>query len=219
MATTQSMVVTPQNSTSNEAILDVVVERNYFIAAASNEFQLASEGDRHTIRNNVFDLSLRDNVGGAQGISFTAANTTAARRTTNAAAYNNTFRTTAAAANTTFIIISSDSVAPNTITNNLGYAPNADSPVMISDTGAVATKQTNTGDIGSLTTSPSFDGSTFTAPADYRIGTGSYAATGGTATFPASNSDFFNCDDSTANEHIGAFVPRGRAQCRGVAGP
>jgi len=88
----------------------------------------------------------------------------------------------------------------------------------LNDAGTGTIAATNSTDPQMTGTDPAFD-NVANPPIGFRIGTGSYAATGATALWPASNDDFFHCDDTTANERMGAFVPRVRATCRGSAGP
>jgi hypothetical protein len=68
-------------------------------------------------------------------------------------------------------------------------------------------------DLSTQTSDPSFDGTT--NPVDFRVGTGSYAANGGTAVFPATARDFFNCVNKTATPQyrIGSMVPKANSRC------
>src|SRR6185436_10413161 len=106
------------------------------------------------------------------------------------------------------------SITDTIIKNNLYYSPNDATPDFLNEAagkssgtvGAAGTFGNSSDAQGNV--DPSFD-STSEAKG-FRIGTGSYAASGGSFTFPASIDDFFHCDDVSANEHIGAFVPRVR---------
>lgn len=107
--------------------------------------------------------------------------------------------------------------------NNLGYSLTASGTHVFfqDDYGNQTLSQpgsSNSTDAQITGTDPLFDGP-LTTPKGFRIGTSSYAASGGIASYPSSNDDYYHCDDISANEHRGAFVPRARARCTGAAGP
>lgn len=220
-SSTITLWISPQSGAVNEHIEDVYVFSNWLTAATGSAQDGAARIDatRITFANNLLDLS---NSTGATGIRVV--NEAGSPAPDSLWFYNNTIYSSKAAGFVGLNVASG--VAPTDgifLTNNLAYAPNATgTPSILSDGGAgVITLTTNSPNAPStcdVLDSPSFDGP-LTAPQGFRFATTSCAQNLGTAVFPASNSDFFNCDDTTANEHIGAFVPRVRAQCRGVAGP
>lgn len=195
---------------------DFWIEKNHFKAGAYTGATTVNVtkfgGQRITFRNNLIDAS-GPTVATRVGM-FVASNDVT---NDDIDVYNNTIY--ASDAGLTHGGLINTGVTDTRFKNNLCYFPNetgASTCLTDGGTGTVAT--TNTGDIGTITTNPSFTGPT-TTPIGFRFSTTSYAASGGTAIFPASNDDFYGCDDITANEHIGAFVPRLRARCRGAAGP
>jgi len=208
--------INPQNTASDERIRDVIFERNWCVAGAVQHQCLSVEAVDVTVRNNLFVIT-----GGTakRGISVSGGNISAGfPMSTRVNAYNNTGYD--ADGSTDFVVIryftSLSAACSSTAQNNLGYAPGSSNGVTVQNGGScVVTSTTNSDNTQTRSTSPSFD-NTADAPKGFRISTASYAATGGTAVFPASNDDFFNCDDVTANVHIGAMVPRARATCRGV---
>lgn len=212
-----SLAVQPQNSSSNERIRNIIIERNWFVAGASVQTQSTAylTGDEITFRNN-----LSDHTGATFGefVIVSDFSNTLITVPTNNRIYANTFYMSSATAGAIDVVfIQSATAAPvaTLVKNNLAYAPLASSILFITDNGSGTIGASGTFGNSSTAqikaTSPSFDGTS--VPKDFRIGTGSYAATGGQVLFPSSNDDFFHCDDTTANEHIGAFVPRVRARC------
>lgn len=220
----QVVQIGPSGDTEAAHLYDVIFEKNYIINGSAAQFSLYTDSlVRGTIRNNLFDMTLAT---ARVAVCIDYENTAGAPTPDDNLIANNTAYS-GAEGTSNFRMIRlgiTGTVTNTTLQNNLGYAA-GDSvhALLLSGAGVSGTvggsgTEGNSSDAQIGATDPSFDGP-LTAPQGFRIGTGSYAASGGTAVFPASNSDFFNCDDSTANEHIGAFVPRVRAQCRGVAGP
>lgn len=215
-----------QNSSSDERVKDVIVEKNWFTSGPIDQYGLIITAQEITVRNNLIDMT--GGTDASRCILVYQPGNTATQNTLipqNIWIYNNTCYTSdtwAFSSKVAFVWLgtSASTIFPDlvTISNNLMYAPNALVPQVIVDSGATnRTTGINTSDAQAKNTSPSFDSVTPTTPQTFRIGTGSYAATGGTAIFPASNRDFFNCDDNTANERLGAFVPRTRARCTSAA--
>lgn len=225
----QGLVYGPANDTIVVVIQDVLDERNWFRGNGEQDCSgiycpqvaINTQAKRHTIRNNLVDCSL---------FRFCAIYGSRAASTGMAAADlhyvdNNTAYSSRANTNVAITSVQADSTNIS-IRNNLAYLPNASGTVYMvfcfptgsaGDCAAITglTTATNSSAAQITGTSPSFDGP-LTEPKGFRISTLSYAASGGTAVFPASNDDFFHCDDATANEHMGAFVPRARATCRGA---
>lgn len=203
----------PQQTTNNERIRNVVVERNWFTATGSaQQFAASLQADLLTVRNNVVDLS-NGKSDNNNGFSLIGSNSTPA--SSNTAILNNTFYSSATGTNLTFVIVSGTAGTGNSVINNLGYAPLSTAPVMVSDSGAVATKSNNTGNVGTLTTNPFSVAPT--TPLTFVVTTASYAANGGTALFPAQFTDFYVGFDKSGYKRIGANVQDGEAQRKNVA--
>lgn len=193
-------------------IRDLVIENNYCKFSTGGKDCFDVKGDRVTVRNNVM------NTTGAQlfneiGISITPA-VNAQSGDTNFTIENNTAYTADSNIIGVLIAEGTNGVARN----NLTYAPLTGGgqrhSVRNQSTGAVTLSNNSTN--LQLTTNPSFinRSGTLSAPADFRIPTTSYAATGGTAVFPPN--DFFNCADiDTSRNRIGALVPEAWATCAG----
>lgn len=206
-------------------LYDNIVERNWFqgteiLGTGFDCTYLREIGTRVTIRNNLFQIAeCGDFATGVYVLREGASDPSP----TDVNIYNNTFYT--ASTKSFRGVWLPNSTATNTIVkNNLCWFDNATGTVTcLSDSGTGTTASNNSTDPQTTGTDPSFDGgahpSSSATPIDFRIGTGSYAASGGTSLFPSSNDDFFHCDDTTANERMGAFVSRTRATCRGAAGP
>jgi len=208
------VTVKPQNSTSNEYQHDIVFERNWFVAGSNSGPSFAIEGSGITVRNNIFDLSLAP--GSAINIAYN--NTVGAPKPDLVNVYNNTiYNSTANNGNLApFNVIAYfgplDGSCHSEVKNNLAYSPNtfnaapkliqinSGSPVI---TGAAGTFG-NSSD-SQIKTSPAFASATPTNPADYAIGTGSYAHNTGVS-LPVL-SDFFRTDRSKANDSGAVLAP------------
>jgi hypothetical protein len=213
----QTFQIAPASNSQNNWIADVIAERNWIqnrasLATSSNGIIVSAT--RVTLRNNLIDMG--GSPAGMVGTFIFYTNTAGSPIPDDIRVYNNTIYGGDSDGAFTGIFIDTEPTA-TVVINNLGYSPESASQDMVSGTGTTpGTIDDNSSDAQVLSTDPFAAGSPLAAPKDLRIPTDSYAATDGTATFPASNSDFFNCDDVTANVHIGAFVPRARATCRGV---
>ena len=208
----------PIGGSDDARIYDQINERNWYVSSAytgaSAVQGLVVSAVRATVRNNLFDLSLP--VAGLDRVGISVGKVSSEPTPDDVQLLNNTIyssQTGAAAGSAVRIFTSTNTVVKNTLCRAVSMSKCVDN---VSGTGVVTA--TNSSNAQMTGTDPSFD-NTASPPSGFRIGTGSYAATGGTALFPSSNSDFFDCDDTTANEHIGAFVPRVRARCRSAAGP
>jgi hypothetical protein len=207
-----NVTVAPKNDDigTDERIRNVVVENNFFEAGVGTSTNMTVKAVGVTSRNNI--SLLNSGIGNA---FVSIGNTVDSPTPDDVAVFNETFYSIATGTGLKGVQISSNPT--NTIVKNcLAWAPNATSFDMISGTGASGLDATNnTLDAEAVGTDPDFDGP-LTSPKGFRYATNGYGQNAGTAVFPASNNDFFNCDDVTANVHIGAFVPRARATCRGV---
>jgi chitodextrinase/PKD repeat protein len=166
----------PQNSSADERLRDLIIERNWFVGGAGTQVHLTLNAARSTVRNNIIDLS-GSTFSEQYGVSV-------ARRGVEPVAdgnriYNNTIFFSGS---TDFTGVQVQSGATNTVVkNNLGYALSASPKTMVSDSSASTTKDHNTGDVGSLTTNPSFASGSPSVPAHFKIQTGSYAKDAGTS--------------------------------------
>lgn len=217
-AAAQLVTIKPTSGAEDGRIYDVIVERNWILmgayAGGGNCHAVIVSGVRVTVRNNLMDMSAPTSCT-LYGMHIV--DNGAEPSPDDVASLNNTMYSSS-----TLTFIGNNvaaSAANSVIKNNLCWADvGGVGTVCVADAGTGTSSATNSTTGQTTGTDPLFD-TPLSTPAGFRIGTGSYAATGGTAIFPASNSDFFNCDDNTANERLGAFVPRTRARCKGSAGP
>lgn len=212
-----TMQIAPSADTQNNHIYDVLVERNWFLSGASTRIALVIQATRVTVRNNIIDLT---GGTGRTGVSIGNRNTSGIPTPDRNEILNNTIHSNDRAGNFIGIQLGSagEDITNTTVKNNLAYAPH-DSLHALLRTGArvsgtVASNNSDTMPSGKngVLISPAFDGP-LTTPQGYRIGVGSYARSDGTAMFPATNSDFFQCRDKSGNARIGALVPRALAIC------
>lgn len=193
-------------------IYDVIHERNWHVASAytgaTAVVGLTVSAVRVTVRNNLVDLSLPVAALDRVGVSVGQIGTEPVPN--DVQLLNNTIYSsqTGTAAGDGFRIFAT--ATSTVVKNNLCRGVSLSSCVNDAGTGTVASNNSTTPQ--TTGTDPLFDGPNI-PPYGFRPGTSSYATTAGTAVFPSSNDDFFNCDDVTANEHIGAFISRTRSRC------
>jgi hypothetical protein len=203
------------NSNDSTILNNIIVESNFFAPITGGGAGITSLGSTTSIRNNVIDASQNSR----NGVAISGATAGMPTPPDKVWITNNTYYSSTA--NNDHRAISLASATTNiSVINNLAYSPNSTGNVTVFDSGSTAptlsANSTSSPSGGQMkNTSPQFE-LPLTQPKGFRPSIASYAATGGTAVFPASNDDFFNCDDVTANAHIGAMVPRARATCRGV---
>jgi len=221
--TNNMMAIQPFDSGTDIRIYDVIVEKNFFLGQAYTGGTLCQAiyiaGVRITVRNNLFDLSAATTCSrlGVEIDQFGIE-----PPPDDVQVLNNTFFSSDTH-NATGVEIRAGSTG-TVAKNNVCWFDVAGTAKCISDagTGTIAPLQPTAG--GSSTnaqssgTDPLFD-NTASPPSGFRTSTSSYAATGGTAIWPASNDDFYSCDSTTADVKIGAFVPGARARCTSGAGP
>lgn len=149
----------PQDDGSDERVRDVIVERNWFKSNSATQMQLHVNSADTTIRNNICDLATGPYH---TGIGIYRSPGTVAPA--NVHVYNNTIHSGPASE---YFGVDIGPGALNTIVrNNLGLAPSASNPVMISGTGTGLVESNNL-----LNNSPSalFVSATPSAPADFRL--------------------------------------------------
>lgn len=173
----------PQNAQRDERVRNIIVERNWFIAGPGTQLAIESSASDSTYRNNICDMT-----GARAHTCFYTGQRGIEPPSNNVRFYNNIFYSGSTG---DFTGVSIGKTATNvTVINNLGYAPSATSPVMISGTGASglvsSTNSTNT-QIKSIV--PGWVSDQPLAPVDYTLTNRSYAfgAGGAVPVF----SDFF----------------------------
>ena len=170
----------PQNGLSDERVKDLIVERNLFDGANSNQqVALILSAEEATIRNNICILPASNTCVGSyrRGIEPAPANIRV---------YNNTMYSSSAGS---FTGVTIDSTSTNVrVVNNLGAAPMASHRSMISGKGAAGFKQS--GNLLNNSTSALFVNATPEAPADFRLRSGANAARDTGTSVPVF-SDFF----------------------------
>lgn len=220
-----TMSIVPASASSEERMIDLIIERNWFVFAGGDA--VGTQIGLHAVpyqylmvRNNLFQMT-----GGKAHTGFEVTDYGLIPAPDSVWVYNNTFHSSDV--DNDFVMASFTVAVSNAIAkNNLGYAPNDSlhrgigcgvSGDLTPCTGLTASNNSLTDTVGGngVQVNPSFAGTS--VPKDFRTGTGTYPANTGTAVYPASNDDFLHCDDITANEHTGAFVPRVRARCTSAA--
>lgn len=212
------IIVGQVNSGDSTLINNIIIENNYSPSTITGGIMVGIHADDSVVRNNLGTIDA--NGVDPRLVSVTGA-TAGMAVSDGVDVLNNTFYSQTAL-NSVRVVNLGAGVTNVSVINNLAYAPNSTGGDMVFDAGAitptVSNNTTSSPSGGQMRNTNPFVSGALENPIDFRISPDSYAASGGTAVFPSSNSDFFNCDDGTANERIGAFVPRVRAQCRGVAG-
>lgn len=212
---TQNIGVQVQSGTASQFVYDYILERNWITLESYTGAQSCStfrvSGSRGTLRNNLTILT-DPTTCSRHGIQV--GRISAEDQPDDIDIYNNTSYSSATATTRGVTILTG---ATNSIVkNNLCWFDNGTACLLDQGTGTVAA--TNSSTAQTTGTDPLFDGPT-TTPVGFRISTSSYAATGGTALYPSGSDDFLSCSDTTANVHIGAFVPQARSRCRSAPGP
>lgn len=205
-----------------EDMHDVIIERNYILNGPTIQSSIAIlyNFSDASIRNNI--ISFTDtNVPFTLGILVAKNNGDLQPTPDRIRIDNNTFFSNV---NVPFwaVTLSSASYTFTNLTakNNLAWAPlNATHQFVINDgISQTLTQTTNSTDSEIFNNNPAFEDTTTTA-AGFRLQSGSYAVTNGTANFPSSYDDFWHCQDKNNANRRGAAVPRIFAKCKTVAGP
>jgi hypothetical protein len=173
-----------QNNSSDERLRDIIVERNWFITGAGTRVALVLDAAEATIRNNIIDMT-----GGAgfNGISILKRGITAVPD--NVRVYNNTAYSGTVRGNVTFLVV--DAAAANiSAVNNLAFAPNAESGLMLGGAGAAGVAASNNSSISQiLKLAPGWAVAAPAVPEQFKLGAASPYVNAG-ATVPVF-SDFF----------------------------
>ncbi len=123
--TPYSVAVAPQNATSDERLRNIILERNWFTAAANIQIALVMQGSEFTVRNNICDLTGSTNPGqacfGAEGeISW------ASPLASNIRIYNNTGHASLLGSSFSLVKVNAGSAPKNlSVINNLTNGPHA----------------------------------------------------------------------------------------------
>ena len=151
-----TFTIRPQNAVSDERIRNVIVERNWFVAGDTSSSALVINAAEITVRNNICDAT-----NGVSHKCFMLASTNVEPPATDVRIYNNTFYSASAG---NFIGVDIRAPATNTtVTNNLGSAPLAAAPAMVTDAGTNTVQGSNLFD----TPSALFVSATPAVPADF----------------------------------------------------
>lgn len=147
------------NPTATDTILNTIIERNWsHNASGSTANGIQTTASKTTIRNNLINLT-GATTSGYQGMLIYT-NTSATNKPDNVAAYNNTVYTNDSVTSGNFIGLQLGSSNANTgsatVQNNLFYAPNATSPIGISDLGSGHTVSNNSSNSQTKSNSATF---------------------------------------------------------------
>jgi len=188
-AGTWSVNTGPQNGTSDERLRDIILERNWFSATLGVAAHLVINAADVTVRNNIFDMSnasIGDRCIKVEKRGIGSIEPPPLR----VSVLNNTFYSSTSSGITGVAI---DAYATDTIViNNLGYAPAAASPALLSDagsTGLVASNNSSNAQVKN--TAPNFAATLPLVPAHFKPIAGSYAIGSGTAVPVSPGPDFF----------------------------
>jgi len=216
-----NIVVGPSAGSEDAEIYNVLIERNCVISGPgtglSTQSAIKMECVNSTVRNNVVDMSLATTTS-VSGTIVDQPNGAVAPLPDNVKVINNTYYSTGTnVVRAVWFANTNVAVTNCTAINNLAYLTGGNgSNTALLDQGTGTTKSNNTGDVGTITTDPQFVGP-LTSPIGFTISAASYGANGGTASFPAQQSDFFNARDKSGDNRIGAVVQDGEQQIKGVA--
>ena len=190
----------PQNAQVDERVRDILVERNWFKAGATTQVGLVIFAAETTVRNNIIDTT------GAKAHHCIAVSRRGIEpASTQVRVLNNTCYSADTSVATNFgAVVLQPPASFITVKNNLAYAPNATSPMLLQNLGATdVTASNNSSDSQVKNTSSPFAVSAPSAPADFKIHTGSYAKRGGTPV-PIFSGFFRVATPRNGNLNIGA---------------
>lgn len=206
--------IAPASDLQNNHIYDVICDGNWLTSGANTTTGFIITAVRTTIRNNLIDLSGSSSF---TGVNINYTNTAGVPVPDDTRIYNNTMYSSDESGVAYGVAIDTEPTATSVV-NNLVYAPTASSGDMILGTGTSPGAMTNNSSDAQITgTSPQFVASNPATPLDFRVSAASYADNGGTAAYPAQNSDFFRGRDKTGDNRIGACVTAANVQCVSVA--
>ena len=178
-----SQAIGPEDSTVDERVRQVIVERNWFTGAAANQSLLKIWAKEVTVRNNLFNATGMTTAHEAMHVEQRGPGQMVP---TLVNVYNNTFFSSVA--DNDFAGVTIDNVATFVVVrNNLGYAPADTQHILTQGTGGggvgtgqvVKTNNSSNGQVGNPGTNPNFTSATPSVPADFVIQTTSYAKNAG----------------------------------------
>jgi hypothetical protein len=160
----------PMDALSDQRVKQVILERNWFAPHPGQHVALMVWAQDVTVRNNLFNLT-----GAAGQTGMIVEQRGGEPLPVNVHVYNNAFysNSTGSFSPVRFVEGAGGMVAKN----NLGYAPLSTSRDMISGEATVANNSSDS----DILLSPAFTSAAPVAPADFQLGSGSYAVNAGAA--------------------------------------
>jgi hypothetical protein len=167
----------PDNPDDDQRMRDFIIERNWFssVGFPAQSAALVIWGVQDfTVRNNLFDLT-----GASAGHTGAAVFRRGVEPNPLRVSFlNNTFYSNDGGSD--FLAISFDSTCQNSVArNNLAYAPNHSSPVVLSNSGVGTVASNNSTNTQAKSSSPGFVVGSPSVPANFSLQTGSYARNAG----------------------------------------
>ena len=151
----------PQDEINDERVRDIIVERNWFTAGGASQVHMHINSFETTIRNNICDLS-----GAAYHTCVLVDQWGITPAPDNVRVYSNTFYSGTSDLHDDFVGVEIGRATNTTVENNLGSAPLASGPAMISGAGTGLVQSNNL-----LNNSPAalFVSTAPTAPANFSL--------------------------------------------------
>ena len=177
----------PQGADVDNRLLDIVSERNWFVAGPATQAGHYISGTEITLRNNLYEMSRGSNT--QTPIQLTRRGSEAPG--SHIRVYNESIYTSKAVPSNQFqgILIDSTLLSDVTVKNVLAYAPNALTPSLLFNAGAANVIASNNSTNAQVKNSnPQFVGP-LTNPSGFALQAGSYGNAGGT--YVPVFSDFF----------------------------
>jgi hypothetical protein len=192
----------PDNPNDDQRMRDFIIERNWFSAAGfpAQLLSLIIYGVQDfTVRNNLFDVT-----GASEHAGIRVEQRGIEPLPTRINILNNTFYSNDSGSDFTAVGLAS-TATNTTVKNNLAYAPNHTSPIVLSNSGVNTTASNNSSNAQAKSTSPNFIIGLPAVPVDFRIQLGSYAENAGISV-PVF-SDFFRI-----NRPLGSAIDLGAVE-------
>jgi len=155
----------PQDEISDERVRDVIFERNWITSDTGTQILVETSVAESTFRNNIFDMT-----GAAYHTGISVSRRGIEPTPNNDRIYNNTFYSGATG---DYVGINIGTATNTVIRNNLGSAPLASGPLMITDTGSASAQSNN---LLSNTPTALFVSASPAVPLDFRLKAGTNPA-------------------------------------------